>query len=112
MKLPALALPILILTACTSGVIPAGPRTYIITKSVSAFSSGAAGKAQCYREASEWCEKRGLVMVPISSDAQSAENGRKMGGAELTFRALPPGDPEIKRGNIEAPTTTTRLQYR
>ena len=50
-------------------------------------------------------------MIPVSSDAQSAEFG-KMGNAELTFRALPPGDPEIRRGSIDAPTSIQRIQYR
>ena len=108
---PLALLPLLVFAACTSGVIPAGPNTYIITKQVSSFSSGASGKAQCYREASAFCAQRGLVMIPVSSDAQSAEFG-KMGNAELTFRALPPGDPEIRRGSIDAPTSIQRIQYR
>ena len=37
---PLALLPLLVFAACTSGVIPAGPNTYIITKQVSSFSSG------------------------------------------------------------------------
>lgn len=74
--------------------------------------SAAKAKADCYQKASAWCTARGLVMVPISSDAQDPIAARKPGSAELTFRALKPGDPDIKRVNIEAPDITKRIEIR
>lgn len=99
-------------TGCSSGVQPAGPNTYFISKgSLPIWMSAAGAKADCYRQANEWCVARGLVMVPISSDAKDPIPGRA-GSAELTFRALTPGDPDIKRNNIEEPQTKQRIQMR
>ena len=102
----------LLVAGCSTGVVPAGPDTYMVSRSVSGFSTAGAAKAAAYREASEWCAKRGLVMVPISSDAQNPVTGQRMGHAELTFRALKPGDPEIHRANVESPNHTQRVQVR
>ena len=100
------------LSACSSGIVPAGPDTYMVSRSVSGFGSSAHAKAKLYKEASAWCNKNGFVMVPIASDEMSPEVGKRMGSAELTFRALRPGDPEIKRTNINTPTHTQRFEYR
>lgn len=98
--------------SCSSGVVPTGPNSYMISRSVSGFSSGAAGKAKAYREASEWCAKRGLVMVPISSDSRDPVAGRGMGSTEVHFKALPPGSPGISAANIEQPDTINRIEVR
>ena len=100
------------LIGCSSGVVPAGPDTYMVSRSVSGFSTVGAAKASAYREASAWCASRGLVMVPISSDEQNPVTGQRMGHAELTFRALRPGDPDINRANVEKPDHTQRIQMR
>jgi hypothetical protein len=102
---------VLLVAGCSSGIQPAGPDTYIITRRVSAFSTGASAKAEAYREASEWCAKRGLVMVPVESDAKDPGFGR-FGSSELLFRALKPGDPDIKRVNVESPNHVERIQSR
>jgi hypothetical protein len=97
---------------CVSSVQPAGPDTYFVSKGpLPIWMSAARGKADCYQKASEWCAARGLVMVPVSSDEQNSIPGRA-GSAELTFRALKPGDPDIKRATIEEPDTTQRIQTR
>ena len=57
--------------------------------------SAAKAKSHCYQQASAWCKARGLVMVPVTSDAQEAIAFRNAGHAELTFHALKPGDPAI-----------------
>jgi hypothetical protein len=81
----------LFLTGCLSPVVTAGPNTYYVSKGpLPIWMSAAKAKAACYRKASAWCDKRGLVMVPISSDAQEPIAARKPGSAELTFVALPP----------------------
>lgn len=101
-----------VLASCSSGVVNTGPNTYMISKSVHGFSSGAAGKASVYREASAWCAKRGLVMVPITADSRDPVAGRGMGSAEVHFKALPPGDPGINAANIEKPSTINRIEVR
>lgn len=101
-----------ILAACSTGVVPAGPDTYMVAHSISAFSTVGRGMASNYREASQWCAARGLVMVPVTTDQREPRAGQGMGTADLYFRALKPGDPEIKRVNVTAPNNTQRFEYR
>ena len=109
----SLVLAVCVFTACSSsGVVPAGPDTYLISRSVSGFSTAASAKAKLYREASAWCKAQGLVMVPLSSDEKDPLAGKRMGSAELLFRALKPGDPDIQRANVESPNHTQRIQIR
>lgn len=96
---------------CATSVTPAGPDTYMVSASGAGFSSGAE-RARAYRIANEWCAKRGLVMVPVSMDSRDGEYGRKAPSADLVFRALPPGDPEIRRPNVEGPNHIQRVQVR
>jgi hypothetical protein len=103
----------LFLSACASSVMRAGPDTYYVSYGpLPVWMSAAKAKAECYEMASEWCEKLGLVMVPVSLDSQDAIAFRSAGSAELTFRALKPGDPEIQRGKIDKPDSIQRIQIR
>ena len=94
-------LPLLIALAvagCSSGVVPAGPQTYMISVTEGpGLTNGGAAKARALRDADEWCHKRGLVMVPVDVAQHGTQPFGRYAGAELTFRALKPGDPEIKR---------------
>lgn len=101
-----------LLNSCASHVVPAGPDTYMVSATEVGLTQGGRAKAKAYRIANEWCKKRGLVMVPIAVDQHSAEFMGRYGGAELTFRALKPGDPEIKRTNIERPDHVQRIEMR
>ena len=105
------ALLTLLLAACTTGVTPAGPDTYMLSRSVSAFQTTAGAKAKAYKEADAWARSKGLIMVPVSTDMQQPIPGR-MGGVELTFRALPPGDPGIQRPSVDKPDHIQRVQVR
>jgi hypothetical protein len=100
------------LSGCSTGVVAAGPDTYMISKSIPFFSTVGSAKASIYRDASKWCAERGLIMVPVASDATQPVAGQHMGSAELTFRGLRPGDPEVRRTNIERPDYTHRIQSR
>ena len=103
---------LLLCAGCASSVVSAGPDTYYISVGpLAIWQSAAKAKAECYNKANNFCNKRKLVMVPIASSAQEPVVGRP-GSAELTFRALKPGDPEIKRTNIEAPGKTERIELR
>lgn len=93
---PAFLVPLLsaaLLSGCTSAVVPAGPDTYYISKGPLPFWMAAArAKADCYRSADAWCQKRGLIMVPVNSEGREPIIGRG-GSAELTFRAVKPSQP-------------------
>lgn len=101
-----------LVAGCSSGIVPAGPDTYMVSRSIEVFSTGAGGKAALYREANDWCMKRGLIMVPVSTDAREPVVGGRLGSAELVFRALRPGDPEIKRNSVEKPDYIQRVEAR
>lgn len=101
-----------LLSGCASSVVPAGPDTYMISTTEVGLTQGGRAKAAAYRKADAWCKARGLVMVPVAVDQHAAEPFGRYGGAELTFRALKPGDPEIQRTNVEKPDHTQRVQLR
>lgn len=107
----AMAASALFFAGCAAEVVPAGPDTYTVAASGAGFSS-AGVRASVYKTANEFCAKRGLVMVPVSFDVKDGELGRRPPSAELVFRALRPGDPEIKRPNIEGPNFILRVQNR
>jgi len=85
-----------LLSGCTtSGVVPVGPSSYLITKSVWGFSGAAPIKAEAIKEAADYCESHGKVLMVT----KTIENGVKFGttpSAEVYFKALDPNDPELK----------------
>jgi hypothetical protein len=90
-----------LLIGCSTGVVPAGPDTFMVSVTEGpGLTNGGAAKAKTYREASLWCAKRGLIMVPIASNTHPTQPFGRYAGSELTFRALKPGDPEIKRPTL------------
>ena len=99
------------LSGCAAEIVPAGPDTYTVSASGGIYTQSSAGsRAKAFKAANEFCVKRGLVMVPVSVDERQYELGHHTANINLVFRALRPGDPEIKRPNIENPTTTQRTQ--
>lgn len=96
----------LILVACilgfgctTSNVIPTGPDTFMITSSGVGFST-AEVRENVFYAANEYCANRGLVMVPVSFKATPGEYGRHPPSADLIFRALKSGDPDIGKVSL------------
>jgi hypothetical protein len=85
-----------LLAGCTtSGVVPVGPNTFLITKSVWGFSGAAPIKAEAIKEAADYCASHGKVLMVT----KTVENGVKFGttpSAEIYFKALDPNDPELK----------------
>jgi len=110
-----LIFPILLLfNGCALEVVPAGPDTYTVAGGGGLGFTPASGpvRARVYKTANTWCAARGLVMVPVAIDERPGEMGRHTAQVELTFRALRPGDPEIKRPMMEKPDYTQRIQMR
>ena len=101
----------LLLSACTTDVLPCGPDTYTITSGGAGFSD-AGVRTRVLTKANDFCTQRGLVMVPVSMDSERGVYGKKAPNATLVFRALRPGDPDIKRPNVEGPNSIVRLQVR
>ena len=83
-------------TTGTGGVVQIGPDTYMVG-SLGRFTdfSGSAVKARLVKEAQEWCQQRGRVMILINSTAKDSGMGT-YASAEIQFLCLSPDDPRAK----------------
>ena len=100
-----------ILAACAhSGVVSIGPDTYMIANSEWGFTSGGVQKAKVMKEASDYCNSIGKQMLPISTGQNDVAWG-KTPAAEVQFRCLPQGDPELQRPTLQ-PIPTTVIENR
>jgi hypothetical protein len=86
---------------CSSGVVPMGRDTYMISGSQPGLIGTGTVRARLLREADQWCRTRGLVMVPVSYTGSDAIAGQKMANAEVIFRAVSNSDYENKRPTFE-----------
>jgi hypothetical protein len=85
------------ITTGTNGVVKIGPDLYMIggLGRFTDFSSSGI-KARLYKQASDFCEKQGRVMVPVTSTGKDSEYGQ-YASAEIQFLCLLPSDPRINR---------------
>ncbi len=95
--LPALSLPVIILTllacATTTGVMPMGKDTYMVTGS-SEFGIGSAQKA-AIAKANQYAESQGKKMVPLTTQSGAERDfmGDSIKTFELQFRLVGEEDP-------------------
>lgn len=98
--------------ACAShtGVMPAGTDTYMVSNQgwISTQSEGEL-LAASYKEASAYCASIGKKFVPVSSASRAGTFGRGYPEANLTFRCVSEGDPELARP-VMTPTPTVRIE--
>ena len=98
MKLFALATVALLSACVTSGVVPVGQDTFMITnQGVVGFQSGSSLKAALFPEAAAYCAKAGKEFQPVSDSVVEGVTYRNNPSAELTFRCLAAGDSELGR---------------
>jgi hypothetical protein len=88
---------VLALCGCSTGVVPMGRDTYMISRKGSGWATEGELKAKCYRDADKFCTKRGLAMVPVSEKGKDGTPGFFPATCELVFRAVSPDDPENAR---------------
>lgn len=87
----------LAMTGCGAGqLVQTSADTYSITSSGAGFSTDGV-KADVYRVANAHCQKQNREMVEVSLKTQDGALGRNPPSADLTFKCLAQGDPEIKR---------------
>jgi len=78
-----------VLTACatSSGVVPAGNDTYLISRSEKSFdATGSRVKADALREASDFCSKSGKSMEVLKTSEKDMMVFRSNPQAEVQFR--------------------------
>jgi hypothetical protein len=92
-----------VLSGCASstGVIPMGPDSFMISKQgASGFSSNGAMKAEAYQEANEFCAKQDKKLMPVGTHEVPSGFGR-LPSSEIEFMCLSPGDPQLTRVRME-----------
>lgn len=101
MKLSAfLALLLLVGCATSTGVVPIGQDTYMISMSDNSrpFISGADVKASVFREASQYCTSIGKKFQAVSAKQNNSSiKEQQLAGAEIHFMCLDLGDSELNR---------------
>ena len=98
--------------SCASGgPVPMGRDTYQLSGTGAwSWSSGAALKGDMFREADTFCRGQGKQMQPVNT-ASNDGSFQRFAQAELQFRCLAPGDPELGRPTLE-PVPTVRIENR
>ncbi len=101
----------IVLTGCvSSGVVPMGQDTFMISKqSSTGFHSAGSVKADIYREGSEYCSNQGKIFQPINDHGVDGVPGRSFASAEVQFRCLSKGDAEISRPTMK-PIANVRIE--
>lgn len=103
----------MVLTAgCASpSVVPMGSDTYMIAKDGSFTTfGGAAVKGELYQQAYSFCQSKGKEMKSLKDASRDSGYGR-YANAEVQFRCLSPGDPELRSpGNYSEPSMKIRSE--
>ena len=98
----ALAIGVATLSGCakSDGPIRIGPDVYILANTGTwTWSSGAALKGDLYQQAMTFCQSQGREMLPLDARWNNA-TVIDFAHAELQFRCLVAGDPELCRPHI------------
>lgn len=94
-------LPLFIFVSCSSGVVPMGRDTYMISGSSPGLIGTGTVRAKLLKQADAWCRSQGLVMVPLNYSGSDAVVGGQWANSEVIFRAVPPSDAENIRMRYE-----------
>jgi hypothetical protein len=101
------------LSGCaSSGPVPMGRDTFMMSQTGAwSWSSGSALKGNLYAEADQFCRSKGREMMPVSTRQNNANMTGTFAHAEIQFRCLLPGDPELSRPTMEpVPNTVIKVQ--
>ncbi len=94
-----------VLTGCAnSGPAQIGPDTYMVANTGAwSWSSGAALKGDLYQQANAFCATQGKQAMPVNAVSNDSAMGfnAPFAHAEIDFRCLATGDPELGRPIIK-----------
>lgn len=114
-KLLATAAATAVLAACSmgTGILPAGPNTYTVTERRAPVLGGSTSAQQAaMTEANTFCAGQGRQFLPVDMGTlASISNPYGTTGYSVTFRCLPPGDPELQGSHL-APTAIIEQRNR
>ena len=92
-------------------VLPMGKDTYMLSGTGAwSWSSGAALKGDLFREADAFCRSQDKQLMPVNTASNDGSFSR-LAQAELQFRCLTEGAPELARPNFE-PVPNVRIENR
>src|ERR1022692_1971267 len=83
-----------LICGCASNVVPMGKETYMIQHGGWPHMNESSLEAKCLKDANSFCEKRGLVMVPVSINGIDGRAFVNNASCKVVFRAVPKGSPE------------------
>ena len=91
MKNLSFILPVILISACatSSGVVPMGGDTYMISRSEKGFdTTGSRVKADALKEANEFCLSTGKVMEIVKTTQNDMKPFRSDAQAEIEFKCI------------------------
>ncbi len=101
---------VLIAGCASSGVVPVGQDTFMISKqSSTGYHSAGSVKAEIFSEANSYCLGQGKSLQPVSDQGVDGVPGRSFANAELMFRCLVPGDSGLNRPT-RTPVANVRIE--
>jgi hypothetical protein len=91
-RIAALTLTAFLGACASSGVVPTGPDTYMLTKTSAGgvFVSGSSVKSDLYIEANKFCASKGLAVDTVDATSKNAIPFARIPSAELHFKCVAP----------------------
>lgn len=100
-----------LLAGCSTGIVPMGRETFMVSQKGSVYSTVGSLKAKCLKQANAYCENKGLSMVIVSTSGHDGGFG-VMGTCELEFLAVPKSDPRNQNPTLKrAPDSVNIIKY-
>ena len=100
----------LVVGCASSGVVPIGQDTFMISKqSSTGYHSAGSVKAEIFTEANAYCLGQGKSLQPVSDSGVDGVPGRSFANAELIFRCLMSGDSGLSRPT-RTPVANVRIE--
>jgi hypothetical protein len=107
--LPMLITVAILLCGCASNVVPMGRDTFMVEHGGWPDMNESSLEAKCFREANAFCEKKGLVMVPVSINGTDGRVFANNASCKVVFLAVPPNDPRNAPPHLErSPDAVTK----
>ena len=100
--------------AMSTGILPAGPDTYMVTERFAPIRGGSVTAQQtALTEANAFCAQQGRQFLPTDTQMLNGVMTPASTGYSVTFRCLLPSDPELTRGgSTHAPDTIVERRNR
>jgi len=95
---------VMLLGGCaSSGVVPIGKDTFMISdKASNGYTPAGSLKANIYREGAAYCANQGKEFQPLHEQwVEGVPNSWKWASAEIQFRCLDKNDPELSRPRMK-----------